>query len=331
MDKVDFLIVGQGIAGILTAYSLIRQGKKVTVIDNEDLESASHKAGALLNPVNLNTGKPFPNQQTEFDIALNTYQAIEQYLNIHFINPCPLLVLKPSPSLKENKHLHDCSKSQWQHLHQNFQEIDHACIIENTYHVHFDILKSAWKDHLNKQGKWIKETFDYAQCQITESEVIYKNVAAKNIIFCEGAQGRHNPFFPKLPFNRNMGNILELKIEGLTANFGYQIESIKLLPLGQNAFWLGSNYVWDFEEVRPDSNWQKKQIKLLEKYLKLPFELRHHYAAERPTTAGQQSLLLQHDNYPQLYFINGFGTRGFSRGPALIMEFITNYELRIKN
>ena len=49
---VDFLIVGQGLAGSILALNLQQRGKSVLVIDNEHYGSASQVAAGLINPVN---------------------------------------------------------------------------------------------------------------------------------------------------------------------------------------------------------------------------------------------------------------------------------------
>jgi len=47
---VDFLIVGQGLAGSLMAWELMQRGKTVLIVDN-GLENASRVAAGLINPV----------------------------------------------------------------------------------------------------------------------------------------------------------------------------------------------------------------------------------------------------------------------------------------
>ena len=50
MNKHDYLIIGQGLAGSLLAWELLQRGCKIMVIDN-GLESASQVAAGLINPV----------------------------------------------------------------------------------------------------------------------------------------------------------------------------------------------------------------------------------------------------------------------------------------
>ncbi|MDR3229350.1 MAG: FAD-binding oxidoreductase [Puniceicoccales bacterium] len=49
--QVDFLIVGQGLAGTFLARALIERGKRVLVVDDDQRGSSSRVAAGLLNPV----------------------------------------------------------------------------------------------------------------------------------------------------------------------------------------------------------------------------------------------------------------------------------------
>ena len=54
--QVDFLIVGQGLAGSLLAQELLRRGRTVHVVDDHWKSSASQVAAGLMTPL---TGRRF--------------------------------------------------------------------------------------------------------------------------------------------------------------------------------------------------------------------------------------------------------------------------------
>lgn len=325
MQQTDFLIVGQGIAGILTAFALVQNGQSVVVIDNDIPGNASKMAGALLNPVNLNTGKVFPNQQTDFDRALKAYHDLEAFLKISFLENCPLFAF--STDLAANEQLRACSREQLAELERYFHVHERAYYVEKAFHIRFDILKQAWRAWLTGNSRWLSGRVDYAGLEINAGLFQYQDIMARNIIFCEGAAGKHNPFFPNLPFTRNLGNVLHVEIECLNQDFGYHIDHMKLVPLGHRTFWMGSNYVWDFERPEPDPAWRDEQTVFLKKLLRLPFRVTGHFVAERPTTAGQQPLIQAHQEIDNLFFFNGLGTRGFSKGPAWVQDLMALLKL----
>ena len=51
MSEVDYIIVGQGIAGSALAFSLMQQNQKVLVVDEEKEFTSSKIAAGLCNPV----------------------------------------------------------------------------------------------------------------------------------------------------------------------------------------------------------------------------------------------------------------------------------------
>lgn len=50
---LDYIIVGQGLAGSVLALELIKQGKKIKVIDNSHHLSSSNIAGGLVHPMSF--------------------------------------------------------------------------------------------------------------------------------------------------------------------------------------------------------------------------------------------------------------------------------------
>jgi len=320
MKQTDFLIVGQGIAGVLTAFALMQKGKSVVVFDKDVPGNASKMAGALLNPVNLNTGKVFPHQQNDFEKAIDTYQNLAAFLNISFLEKCPLFAF--SDKLQENIRLRPCTTVQLAELARYFHNPANAFYVEDAFHVRFDRLKPAWRAYLASNNQWKEVWFDYQELKINPDNFVYGDMMARHIIFCEGATGQHNPFFPNQPFTRNLGNILHIDIEGLNPHAGYHFAHQKLIPLGGQKFWMGSNYVWDFTKPEPNPIWRAEQTALLKKQLRLPFRITNHFVAERPTTAGQQPLLRMHPEINNFYFFNGLGTRGFSTGAACVEDLM---------
>ena len=51
MKKVDYIIVGQGLAGTILAQSLLKKNKSFVVIDDATLSCASKVAAGLYNPI----------------------------------------------------------------------------------------------------------------------------------------------------------------------------------------------------------------------------------------------------------------------------------------
>lgn len=260
--KTDFLIVGQGIAGILIAFELIKKGYTCRLIDDEKANAASLSAGALLNPVNLNTGKIFPEQQQDFELALQTYLELETFLSTNFVDKFPLILFPEADQFlkfQNNPLLKPAIKAEIAILSEHFHFSETPLKLRETQRIRFQNLKAAWIDYWQHQGLCHREVFNYSDCKIRNGIAAYNGFEAKSIIFAEGANGNRNPYFPNLPFTANLGNVLHLSIPSLPQHFGYHFNGKKLLPFGHHEFWFGSNYQWRFTEPKARPGMAKRK------------------------------------------------------------------------
>lgn len=324
----EYLIVGQGIAGICLAFELYKRGKTLLMMDDEDVHSSSSWAGALLNPVNLNRLHVVPHQRQDWAIALNTYHEMEDILSVKFLKPLRLYFF-PSKEVSAPAGFIPFFKSPGRtaisSLASFFHHPEVVFEITDVYHVEFNKLKSAWKRFFISKGMYISSRFSTADILNQKDKIQYQNLSFRKMIFAEGARGITNPFFPNLPFTKNAGNILHLKISDLPSDTGFHFDKEKLIPLSNGQFWFGSNYVWNFGQPHPDVDWRMEAMHVLQHRLKVPFEVAGHYAIERPTTEGQQIFIKQNTTNPNVYMFNGLGTHGFTSGPVWAGRFCDSF------
>jgi glycine/D-amino acid oxidase-like deaminating enzyme len=335
--QTHFLIIGQGIAGSLLSLELIKHGKKVLVIDKKNPSKSSLVAGAVLNPMAGKHWSPSPQANVFLPKAHEVYKSIEALLNISILQETKLHVFHES----EEKRL------QFEQKQQLFPQ--YLSIIENNKSPYFNALYgcgiingvsiinaptllSAVKNYLIAQHALIEEDFDESVLKIEEDNIQYKDIKASKIIFCNGVDAANSRFFQSLPFTKNRGDVLMVDIPGLPENAVYH-QKLRLVPKGNHQFWCGSNYKWHFEDLLPDENWRKESEAELKFWLKIPFEIKNHIVAQRPTTAGQIPFIGIHPEYKTVVIFNGLGTRGFSSGPYWASELAkqllnSNYSIR---
>jgi glycine/D-amino acid oxidase-like deaminating enzyme len=109
---------------------------------------------------------------------------------------------------------------------------------------------------------------------------------------------------------------------------------LRLVPRSDGLFWCGSNYTWNFDNLLPDEQWKQDAIIELESWLKLPFTIKAHIVAQRPTTAGQIPFIGIHPEHNTVAIFNGLGTRGFSAGPywaSAFADFLTRKSKEIRD
>ncbi|WP_118974082.1 NAD(P)/FAD-dependent oxidoreductase [Taibaiella koreensis] len=308
--KVDFLIVGQGVAGTLLSYQLLKARRSLLVLDEGFGGKASRVAGAVMNPLSGKQWKPAPGADLFLPEALATYRELEQLLRRSLVQAMPLYLFQESGAAV----LPQLQPVSPQLLDTFFHIPGRLDRLPDTWLVDAAALLDGWTDYLQEKGAFRRERFDAAQCMVLPDRVHYRDIEAGTIIFCEGAAARDNPLLQGLPFTTNRGEALLLDIPGLPSDALYH-KGLRLAPRSDGLFWCGSNYTWELKGMRPDKDWRGNTLAALGEWLKLPFRLEDHIVAERPTTAGQVPLLGLHPRYPAVALFNGLGTRGFSAGP----------------
>lgn len=320
--QTEYLVIGSGIVGTLLSYELLRQKKSLLVIDDDSKICSSKVAGAIINPVTVKQWTIAKDYEQYIAAALECYRSLQSLLDIPVVSEIPVMAFDSNPAKEKEiagKYLFEISGKEEKLLNEYFYCSTPVKKIFPSYQVFAGSLLLAWKKKLVSEKMLLTERFDVNAVTVTSQSVVYKNIQAKRIIFCEGAAGVANPFFPRLPFTKNRGDVLVLSIPGLSQDMIYH-NGIRLIPFAEQLFWCGSNYTWDFTNLDPDAVWRKQTIAQLQHWLKLPFTVEDHIVAERPTTAGQIPLTLMHETLP-VAMLNGLGTKGFLTAPLLAKQF----------
>ena len=322
----QYLIIGQGIAGTLLSYMLWKHNRSFLVIDEpHNIPKASLVAGAVINPVNVNQWTVRADHQHYIRTALETYQSMEETLGISLIREMAMLVfhedghkrqLYDKVRLLQPGYVRQPDYAETILSRRLFRYEYGAGKVAPVWKINAGELLSGWSAFLKSKGLLIQEYCNPEECKLTSKGVRYKDIIAEKIIFCEGAAAAHNPFFSKLPFNRNRGEALLLSVPDLSAAYAYHY-NIRLVPAEGNLFWCGSNYRWQFDDLLPDQSWRLETETTLRQWLTINFKVLDHVVAERPTTAGQHFFAGMHPALPSVAIFNGLGTKGFSYGPAL--------------
>lgn len=328
MQHVPFIVVGLGIAGTLTSYELWKAGADFIVIDNiNDSAKASLVAGAVINPVNLNRWEATSHAEQFIPAALDTYRSMESLLHTTLIEETAMLVFHSQAtngSVQQiNKEKHSsfsvAGKKEQEMAARYFKNFESLTIVNPVWKVQAARLIQQWRSFLKEKQMLTDGWFNMEECSFATGYASYKNIQAGKIIFCEGAAALKNTLFSALPFTRNRGEALLVYIPELPEQYIYH-NGIRLVPAGNQRFWCGSNYQWQFSDLSPDEKWRADTEARLQNWLQLPFTVEAHIVAERPTTAGQEILMGVHPSIPGIAILNGLGTKGFSAGPFMAKQ-----------
>jgi glycine oxidase len=316
MKHFDFLVVGQGLAGTLVTYHLIKEGKSVCVIDPAK-PSSSSVAGGLFNPV---TGRRFVKSwmiDTLLPSAEKTYKGIEELTGEKLYFPMPILRYISGP---EEKAIYekaiDPETNRYIKAFNSSASGDKfaSCEITGGGVVNTSLLISAIREYLKQNDSFIEDTLNYDDLTITPSEISYKDITASEIIFCEGYQGQDNPYFNNMPFNPAKGEMLTVKIPGLNAD-KILISGGYLVPCGDDLYKVGSTYTWDDLTEKPTRSGLDELSKKVGNFTDLPFEIVSHEAGVRPASIKRRPFLGRHPEHHNLSILNGLGTKGVVLAP----------------
>jgi len=319
-EALDFLIVGQGLAGSLLAWELVQRGQRVVVLDDDWRDSSSIVAAGLVNPV---TGKRLtlqPDAEAWLGRTHETYATIETALGTTLYQSKPLLRLFTDTE-------------QHEYFLRRQQDPAHAPFWEKAASAAdlapFDApWGGAWqagtgfldtaaflagvRDWLQRRGAFKRAAFDYAELALTDSGVRWRNLSARALVFCEGFGGIRNPWFGALPFQPAKGEILTLEWQGSVKLPDAIInKGIWLAPRPDGRWRLGATHQWDPLDCEPTQAGSDTLMKQLGRLTPgAQARILHRGAGVRPATRDRAPFLGRHGKHPQLAVFNGFGAKG---------------------
>lgn len=332
MIIVDYIIVGQGIAGTLLSYSLLKKNKKVLVIDDSYQSSSSIVAAGIFNPI---TGRRMVKTwmaDTLFPFAYQTYHELEQLLNCKFYYRKNILKFFSSIRDKNDWTAKATSPelNNYVVLNNDYSMYDkmidnsHGCV-EITFSGYLDIqnLLTSYKKYLLEKSILIDKKFNYDDINITSESVKWQNYHAKKIIFCDGYKASVNPYFNWLPFVLAKGEMLTIYAKTLDVNKIIN-KGIYIVPISKSIFKVGSTYNWETIDTTPTKSGKEELINKLNKFLKVDYKIIDHTAGVRPTVKDRKPLIGVHPKCKALGIFNGFGTKAVTLAPFFANQF-TDY------
>ncbi len=311
--EVDFLIVGHGLAGVILSFELMRRGKSVMVLDQNDPNSASRVAAGIINPVTghrLNITDKF----SEFyPAAKRFYRAFEQHHKTSVFRQVSQSRLIKNQGQYDflQKRLNDPAYDKV--LGNHDKEPDHflnpqfgAIEVKQSATINTELLLETSQQHLLSVDSLRLQGVDYAAL-IAQADGFYlQGVKAKRLIFCEGYQAMNNPWLAKLPFKLAKGEIIDLKLD---SPLPYLSWGHWLVPQADSQHArLGSSYDWN--DLSSDIVHTESLLQSLEKHVGVSVSLMGSRSGIRPTTKHRVPFIGQVRALPNAYCFNGFGSKG---------------------
>jgi glycine/D-amino acid oxidase-like deaminating enzyme len=334
--QTEVLIIGQGISGTCLSWYLQKENIPFLVIDDNQLNSPSRVAAGIINPV---TGRRIVRTwmiEELMTFTWNFYTELGKEIGIQTISEKKIIDFFPSPQMKlafeerinEGEDFLQRPANENNFLDQFNYSFGYG-IVSPSYTVYLDKLLNLWRYKLIRQNQLLEEEFSLSELKVEKEKIVYKTITASKIIFCDGVQSSSNPYFSKLPFAPNKGEMLIVEIPGLSNEYLYK-KGMTLAPLREpGLFWLGSNYLWEFKDENPSKEFYKQSEQLLQSWIKLPYKILEHKTSIRPATIERRPFVGFHPQYPAVGILNGMGTKGCSLAPYFAKQ-ITDHISRNK-
>ena len=327
------MIVGQGLAGSLLAWNLEKLGRSFFVIDNNLSNASSRIAAGIIHPI---TGRRIVKTwmaDTLLPIAENAYKEIGEFFKIKIMHE--LRIMELLDSVKEyNDWMARSSENGMEGYIQPevrsgvydeyLQDFIRKVIVKKSCWIDAGLLLNSFRKLFSEKNILIEENFDESLLEISSSEIVYKDIACKKIIFCEGALALQNKFWKHLPFIPAKGELLTIRAEMDLCHILNR--KIFILPLGNKLFRVGSTFEWNYENDLPSPEGENFLTTELKKILKIPFEIVQHQAGIRPTVKDRKPFLGLHKDFPQVGIFNGLGTKGCLLAPYLAQHLVNFLE-----
>lgn len=321
---VDYLIVGQGIAGTLVSHFLKKNNQSFLIIDKAIRNSSSKLAAGIINPI---TGRRFVKSwmfDELFPFAEKTYLELEEKLDTKFLYRHSIKRALFSQKEENDWDLRSLDDEYIPYIKEiPSEDIQINNCLSKPYswgeiigsgRMEMPLLIKKYKEHLEELNQIVLDNVGYDEFKNRDGYVQYKNISAKKVIFCEGIGTLKNPYFNYLPFVPSKGDVLFIKIND--CDFDKIVKhKIFIVPQGNQIYWIGSTYDWDYIDDNPSINQADKLIEKLKQVLNVPFEIVDHRAAIRPTVKDRRPFIGFHPEHENFVIFNGLGTKGATLGP----------------
>lgn len=328
--KVDYFIVGQGLAGSILALQLMKENKSFHIYDPHLSKSSSTVAAGLINPLVLKRltlswkAKEFITYNKTF------YPEIEQLIQKKFFHPLPLYKLIFT---EDDKYF-------WKHRFKKKKFIDFMDSTLYPAEKELFLTKNYLKGKV-KQASWVdthkllntlRDIFLKNQ-QLTEKKIDYQklrdhqyeDIYFKNLVFCEGIAALKNPYFKDFKLIGNKGNLLTIQSDEFYTD-SIICKKIFILPIGNQHYKIGSTYDINYIDERADEKQGKYIQTQFEAISKAKYKVINHEAAIRPTVEDRRPLVGRIKEQENYYVFNGLGSRGCLLAPFLAQELLNFIE-----
>ena len=329
----DFIIVGRGLSANVLMHQFRRHGLTFKTIGLTTLSSSSLVAAGIWNPVVFKRMTSSWMAAELVPFLKEFYSYTEQQTGKRFVKERQII----KPFTEEHEKLLWTKKANTElsefidpEIYANGHEKFPGFNISNGYGLvkqsgNLDV--TAFIEHTSSffNDQITNEIFDYDLLQISDDCVQYKDLRAKNIIFCEGYLLKNNPWFNWVKLNPAKGEVLTIKAADLEiGNYIFNRNGF-MMGNGGNEYKVGATYSWDQLNDSPTAEGEMELKQKLKAMTAGSYTITDHKAGVRPSSVDRRPVVGRHPKYSNLYIFNGLGAKGVMLAPFYSGNFVLFY------
>ncbi len=260
--------------------------------------------------------------------AETTYRRIEQQFGIQVYHPVPLRrYCQHSADAKRlgrrmrNPRYHDVFGNFIPPGSEPEAILDTHGSVEILHAAYVDLPKLVLtlRNYFAETGRFRDETFAHSELTQQAHRWHYHGIDTDKVIFCEGIGMRENPWFRSLPLTPAKGETLILTSETLQLPQTIYHHKKWILPYGDQSFRVGATYDEADLTPEPTPHGKAELFDAAREFIKPEHALavQQHLAGIRPSTSDTRPLLGRHPEHPELFILNGLGSKGASLAPEM--------------
>lgn len=332
MTRADVLVVGQGVAGSVLAWTLDQLGLAVILADAPALPSASRVAAGIVNPL---TGRKLVRTWRANDLFpyLNTfYSNAEQQLGARFFYPQSIYRPYRSEAEKTAYQTYTAEPDVAQYIGIVADDRGYDAYIHNPFGG-LTVTQGGWlnvpafldavRAYFRRKNQFVDALVAPEAIRFGPDSAVWQGYSVGRIIFSEGPQSAQNPLFDWLPYNPVKGQILTAEVDQ------YPIpdivnQGVFILPVDTHTIRIGATYTWhDLDWQTTDDGRAFLQQKVRD-VLKIPYRIVNQQAGIRPATKDRRPFVGWHPAVSVAGIFSGMGSKGVSLAPYLARQLAAN-------
>ncbi|MGZ3904174.1 MAG: NAD(P)/FAD-dependent oxidoreductase, partial [Bacteroidia bacterium] len=330
MQKRDFILTGQGLAGSILALELLKAGKSILVVDEPSMSSCSKAAGGIYNPVVFKRLTQSWMAERTLPYMLEFFDEAEKLFGKKLVYPTKIAKVfanENEEDLWKKKAANELAEVIDKKIYSATTDETLAFVNGNYSFVtaggYVDVpgFLALTKKYLLEKGALVNEVFDFNSFSENENGVQYKNVLAGKIIFCQGHLSVSNPYFSNVKFKPAKGEVLTIYCEKLNAT-SVVTKDIFILPLAEkHTFKIGATYDWDDLTDTPTQKAKHSLEEKLKQFMSHSYRIIDHQAGVRPSTIDRRPAIGFNPGHKNIGIFNGFGTKSVMLAPWFAKHF----------